>query len=69
MENITKTTTPTPHIASPATSEAPAPIATDTVHFDALATAMAEQGLFGKIKLGASLLLFGEVNLDKPDTH
>lgn len=66
MENTTKTTSASAHIPAPAT-EAASPITTDTAIFDEIATAMAEQGLFGKIKLGASLLLFGEVNLDKAD--
>lgn len=69
MENIAKESRTTPHATIPGSEPAAAPLATDTGAFDALATAIAEQGLFGKIKLGASLLLFGEVNLDKSGTH
>lgn len=65
---------PQPHTHSatlPTTCSTP-PTATPTAahdsDLDALATAMAEQGLFGKLKIGASLLLFGEATLpDKPE--
>ena len=33
-----------------------------------LTTALAHQGLFGKLKIGASVLLFGEANIDADDT-
>lgn len=49
--------------AAPASAEAAA-----ISDFDALASAMAEQGLFGKIRMGASLLLFGEAKIPANDT-
>lgn len=56
------------HSVHPAPAQAsPATPAMDTASdIDALASAMAEQGVFGKLKMGAALLLFGEVTL--PDT-
>lgn len=50
-----------PTTATPATAT--------TSDIDALATAMAEQGLFGKLRIGASLLLFGEVTLPTNEKH
>lgn len=48
-------------------SAAPTAEATAVSDFDALASAMAEQGLFGKIRMGASLLLFGEAKIPAND--
>ncbi len=67
MENITKITESNAIPVTGASSAAPVPV--DTAAFDELATLMAQQGLFGKIRMGASLLLFGEVNVPNRNQH
>lgn len=67
MENIDitqdkRSTTPPTAPAAPAG-------AADTGAFDELVSAMAEQGIFGKLRIGASLLLFGEATIPTKEPH
>ncbi len=71
MDNLSQHTLSQP-VATPATPAAQASAATEATPLDDLVHAMAEQGLFGKLRIGASLLLFGEATIpshDKPASH